>query len=542
VNGYPLGDLAEDADGPFYLAAQETASNVTVCGGIFRLTKAGALTKMHQFGTAGNLCAITTGLIRGVDGNFYGAASGGLFKMTPGGDVTVLHARNAGAKHLMQGSDGAFYGLIAAGETRFGSVFRMDASGVFTTLHEFTGVDGAILSGINGDPPDALMEISGVLVGTAGFGGGAGCSWCGTLFALTRDGAFFSVRPFEYSDGGGAFAGLIRGSDGAFYGTAALGPKGVGEVFRVTPAGQMTILHAFGGSDGAYPYGGVLEASDGSLYGTTGYGGPFGVGTIFRIMPGGSFTTLHAFRGSDGAVPTCRLLQGADGHLYGTTMMGGASNGGAVFKITRAGVFTLLHSFSGADGAGPVAGLVQARNGLLYGTTWRGGGSNQGVIFAMTTSGAFAVLHSFAGDGSEGSFGALTEAADGNLYGTSFPFGGSRGSIFRMTPGGAFSIVKQVDPSEFLGGYGPTGELIRAADGSLYGSTRTGFNGAAVFNITLDGQVTPIATVPHGEMFGSVALGGDGVLYGVTVRSLRDSGLGEVFRVDPNAPPVRARQ
>jgi uncharacterized repeat protein (TIGR03803 family) len=82
------------------------------------------------------------------------------------------------------------------------------------------------------------------------------------------DGTFLGARPFEYSDGGGAFAGLIRGSDGAFYGTAVRGPKGIGEVFRITPTGQMTILHAFAGPDGGAPYGGVFEANDGYLYGT----------------------------------------------------------------------------------------------------------------------------------------------------------------------------------------------------------------------------------------------------------------------------------
>lgn len=160
VNGYPLGDPAEGADGNFYLAAQET-SGVSVCGGIFRVTKAGEVTKMHQFGTADNLCAITAGLIRGMDGSLYGAAGGGVFKMTAAGAVSVLHAlTNAPPKLLIQGSDGALYGLRPRDdETQQGSVFRLDASGAFTTLHRFNWLDGAILSGINLDPPDALMVL-----------------------------------------------------------------------------------------------------------------------------------------------------------------------------------------------------------------------------------------------------------------------------------------------------------------------------------------------------------------------------------------------
>jgi uncharacterized repeat protein (TIGR03803 family) len=533
VPGRPFGDLAEDANGDFYLAMQDTMPTADACGAVFRVTKTGLASQVLDLRDE-SLCVPTSGVIRGSDGNLYGAAGRGVFKMTPDGEMTVLHLfQDSGSKHLIQGYDGAFYGLETS-STHIGSVFRIDGSGSFTTLHMFNGTDGAMLPGINYDPPDSLMEINGLLVGTAAFGGGLACFWCGTLFALTPDGVFLGARPFEYSDGGRAFAGLTRGSDGVFYGTALAGPKGAGEVFRITPTGELTILHAFNGADGFLPYGGVIEASDGNLYGTASYGA-LGLGMIFRLTPDGSLTTLHTFRRSDGAVPAARLLQAADGDLYGTTKEGGATNLGTIFKITRAGVYTLLHSFTGADGAQPIGGLVQARNGLLYGTTFRGGSSNQGVIFAMTMRGVFAAFHSFSGPDSEGSLGALTEASDGNLYGTSRTEI-SGGSIFRTTPSGTFSIVKHVDFREIGGGDHPTGELARAADGSLYGTTSSGFDGAVVFRMTLDGQVTAIATLPKAITIGGVTLGNDGALYSASVSSHIGGAMGSVYRVDPNAP------
>ncbi|HEY7169481.1 MAG TPA: choice-of-anchor tandem repeat GloVer-containing protein, partial [Vicinamibacterales bacterium] len=536
IQGHPFGDLAEDANGGFYLSVQDTNPGVDACGAVFRVTKAGSASEVLDLRTA-NFCVPTSSVIRGTDGNFYGAARG-VFRMTAGGEVTVLHSfpDSNWAKHLIQGSDGALYGLQVSGDTDNGAVFRLDMSGTLTTLHAFHGVDGKIVGGFNNDPPDALMEINGVLVGTAGFRGGLVCVDCGTMFALTRDGAFLGARAYEYSDGGSAVAAMRQFSDGAFYGTSLSGPQAAGEVFRITTSGELTILHSFNGIDGAFPFGGVIEASDGNLYGTASYSA-VNVGTVFRLTPDGSFTTLHEFRGSDGAIPASRLLQAADGDLYGTTTAGGAANLGTIFKITRGGVLTLLHSFTGADGAQPFGGLVQASDGLLYGTTKHGGSSDRGVLFVMTTKGLFAPLHSFTGADSEGSLGALTEASDGTLYGTSSAFGsGTGGSIFRTTPSGAFSIVKHVAFDEIAESQYPIGELTRAPDGSLYGTTAEGSFGAVVFNVTPGGQITAIATLPSAEMLGGVTSGSDGALYGVSVASTAERGMGAVYRVDLNAP------
>ena len=99
-------------------------------------------------------------LVQGGDGNFYGTTlSGGaglgshgtVFKMTATGVLTTLveftgnGATNKGSNPyaaLVQGSDGNFYGTTSSGGTGasiYGTVFKMTPTGMLTTLAEFTG-------------------------------------------------------------------------------------------------------------------------------------------------------------------------------------------------------------------------------------------------------------------------------------------------------------------------------------------------------------------------------------------------------------------
>ena len=107
-----------------------------------------------------------------------------------------------------------------------------------------------------------------------------------------------------------------------------------------------------------------------------------------------------------------------------------------MFKITPAGAETVLYSFTnaGVDGANPFAGLIQASDGNFYGTTEFGGTSGYGTVFKITPAGAETVLYSFTNAGVDGGYpqAGLIQGSDGNLYGTTF-FGGtgSVGTVFR---------------------------------------------------------------------------------------------------------------
>jgi uncharacterized repeat protein (TIGR03803 family) len=238
----------------------------------------------------------------------------------------------------VQGSDGNFYGTTSGGGTNNeGTVFRISPSGSETNLYTFVGSpDGAY-------PPAGLVQgTDGNFYGTTAGGGtndipGGGD---GTVFRISPSGTYTTLYSFGSSpnDGLEPFAALVQGSDGNFYGTTEGGGRfSMGTVFRISPRGNETNLYSFAGppNDGGNPQVGLVQGSDGNFYGTAA-GGRHRVGTAFRISPSGSYTNLYSFGSSptDGTYPQASLVQGSDGNFYGATVNGGTKNLGTVFKLT----------------------------------------------------------------------------------------------------------------------------------------------------------------------------------------------------------------
>jgi uncharacterized repeat protein (TIGR03803 family) len=97
------------------------------------------------------------------------------------------------------------------------------------------------------------------------------------------------------------------------------------------------------------------------------------------------------------------LVADADGNLYGTTETGGSSSRcddgcGTIFKITPEGQETVLYSLGTGprDAWYPRARVTLDAAGNLYGTTFAGGTYNRGTVFKLTPDGQFSVLYSFA--------------------------------------------------------------------------------------------------------------------------------------------------
>ena len=354
---------------------------------------------------------------------------------------------------LVQGSDGNFYGTTYEGGTNggYGTVFKISANGVLTSLHSFAGAtDGAnpwwaaLAQGSDGD-----------FYGTT-YAGGAYTNWlgqgAGTVFKISADGALTSLHSFgaklyqgQSVDGTNPQAGLVQGSDGNFYGTTEFGGNFCGSVFKISANGALASLFWFsGGGSGGYPVAGLVQGSDGNFYGETSGGGSDVFGTVFEFSANGNAVTnplsWRFSYGDDGASPEGGLVQGSDGSFYGTTFYSavgpeGPYGYGTVFQIGTTGALTSLHSFSGAkDGAYPQAGLVQGRDGCFYGTTAGGGTSNSGTAFKISRDGVLTSLHSFAGsDGADPQAG-LVQGSDGSFYGTTSSGGtGKSGTVFRLT-------------------------------------------------------------------------------------------------------------
>jgi uncharacterized repeat protein (TIGR03803 family) len=124
-------------------------------GTAFRISAEGAFAVLHDFGPADGLVGIPTGaLLAASDGNFYGTTGdcnimrcvpGSLFRMTPGGNVTVLAATQEVryGSILIEGPDRRIYGSDLWSE----SAFAVTTEGVFTRLGgaaelQFLGADG----------------------------------------------------------------------------------------------------------------------------------------------------------------------------------------------------------------------------------------------------------------------------------------------------------------------------------------------------------------------------------------------------------------
>jgi uncharacterized repeat protein (TIGR03803 family) len=484
------------------------------------------------------------GLIQGSDGNFYGAtASGGavgagtVFKMDPSGVVTTLHSFTGSdgvrpLAALIQRSDGNFYGTTTSGgASGYGTVFKITPSGTFTSLHSFAGSDGASpqfgrwIQGSDGNFYGTTSQ------GGASFNPATSTMGFGTVFKMDSSGTLTTLHSFAGSEGSYPYAGLIQGSDGNFYGTAAGGgASGVGTVFKMDSSGTVTMLHSFAGSDGSYPQAELIQGSDGSFYGTTlSGGGPSNAlnqGTVFKITPSGAFTSLHSFARIDGTQPQAGLFKGSDGNFYGTTNQGGTSSVGTVFKMDSSGTVTTLHSFSGSDGSFPSAGLIQGSDGNFYGTTNQGGAESDGTVFKMSTSGTLTTvttLYSFTGGDGYLPRGGLTQGSDGNFYGTTDVGGasGATGTVFKMDSSGTLTTLHSFTGSD--GVYPNYCKLVEGSDGNFYGTTQGGGTGGTgfgtVFKITPSGVLTTLysfARVDGSSPSAGLTKGSDGNFYGLT--------------------------
>jgi len=426
---------------------------------------------------------------------------------------------------LVQGMDGHLYGTTAGyGINPAGTVFKITAGGTLTTLYSFCAqascADGAY-------PLAGLVQTNdGTFYGTT-YGGGTNNN--GTVFKITPGGTLTVLHTFcqtDCSDGVTPIAGLMQGSDGAFYGTTyGGGVTGKGTVFRMSPKGKVTTLHNFDGSDGAMPEGGLVQAADGNFYGTTYYGGSGeclgpGCGTVFKITPRGEFTTLYTFCAQsycpDGSNPVATLIEGADGEFYGTTSTGGGTESaceggcGTIFKITSRGKLTTLYRFCSQnncfEGTQPTGNLIQATDRSFYGTTLVGGsgyncnpdyGEGCGTVFKMA-SGQLITLHSF-GTADVGSpWAGLMQDTNGSFYGTTTGGNATLGTVFSLAVGARRFV--ETHPT-----VGTVGAAVEILGTKLKGATGVTFNEtAAMFTVVSNTEIK--TTVPAGAATGFVTV------------------------------------
>jgi uncharacterized repeat protein (TIGR03803 family) len=295
-----------------------------------------------------------------------------------------------------------------------------------------------------------------------------------------------TVATFGTGVPAGPDAGLIQGTDGNFYGTTQSDNNGGhGTAYKMTADGTITVLHQFAGTDGTTPQAALVQGADGNFYGTT-LDSNTGYGTLFKVSSSGTFNSLYTFTGQmDGGSPDTSLLLASDGNFYGVTEDGGGSaNNGTVYRMTPAGVVTPIYSFTGSQGRIFYSDLVEGADGNLYGMNLSlcpNKNAQCGNIFQLTKAGVYSVFYQFT-DGADGSIpvGGLVLGTDGNFYGTTYAglynttSSTKDGTLFKLTPAGVLTTLHTFVDSE---GYGPRGSLALGPDGLLYGVTQYGATG-----------------------------------------------------------------
>jgi uncharacterized repeat protein (TIGR03803 family) len=214
-DGWGASGLVQGSNGIFYGTTSYGGSSVD--GTVFTITSNGVLTTLHSFTGGGDGGEPIGSLVKASDGKFYGTTSvggangyGTVFKITSGGVLTPLYSYTGQAYganrvtdiRLIQGCDSNFYGATeCGGTTAKGTVFKITPGGVLTTMHAFTGV------GADGTEPEAglVQGSDGYFYGTTSSGGADGY---GTLF---RIGTPFTYLLTIQTNGSGIVTGATNG-------------------------------------------------------------------------------------------------------------------------------------------------------------------------------------------------------------------------------------------------------------------------------------------------------------------------------------------
>jgi uncharacterized repeat protein (TIGR03803 family) len=248
-SGQFAGVLLHGADGALYGTTERGGSNSV--GMVFRVATDGSgYAELHDFG------------------------------------ATASDGQRAAA--LMEADDGALYGTtVAGGEQGSGTVFAMAKNGSgYRIVHSFT----TNLFDANGPGRQLIQGSDGALYGATQFDG---YSNRGAIFTLHKDGSQYSVLCSIQANFQNHFCGevgLCEGADGALYG--ALGSwSDDGLIFRVNRdgSGYEELYNASGRSTAGYVNGywicSLIKGRDGAFYGTTGSGALGAIGTVFRLWP-----------------------------------------------------------------------------------------------------------------------------------------------------------------------------------------------------------------------------------------------------------------
>ncbi len=441
---------------------------------------------------------------------------------------------------LIQASNGKLYGMTTYGGVyNYGVLFEYDpATNTYTKRFDFDGVNNGIF------PYGSLVEASnGKLYGMTENGG---ANYAGVLFEYDPSTNTFTKKlDFDGNNGKYPKGTLLQASNGKFYGmTYKGGANDEGVIFEYDPStNTYTKKLDFDGNNGKNPNGSFIQASDGKLYGMTFYGGDSNFGVIFEYDPANdSYSKKFDFDNRDnGAYPNGSLIQADNGKLYGMTYGGGSKYAGVLFEYNiTSNTYTKKIDFNTFPlGTYPYGSLILYDNGKFYGMTANGNQKRYGVLFEYDPIND-TIIEKVRFDGqNKGSFavGNLLKATNGKLYGMTEDGGDNDyGVLFEYDPT-TDTYTKKFD-FDNNNGANPHGSLMQASNGKIYGMTEHGgANGYGVlfeYDPTTDTYTKKLDFDWSNGAYPSGALiqASNGKMYGMTELGGANT-YGVIFEYDP---------
>jgi len=224
-------------------------------GTIFRMTTTGALTTVYDFcqltncQDGGGPLAFGGGLIQATDGNLYGVTRNGgkgfgtIYQLSLSGTLKTIYKfckQGAGANPcldgaqplgLVEGLDGNFYGVASGGGANGGGVFfKVTRYGGLTVLYNFCSQSGCA----DGEGPISLILGSdGNFYGTTSNPTSDGAV-PNTIFQITPAGAYTLLYSTDFRTESGLLS-VMQSTDGNFYATNDVGgANGLGSFFKIS--------------------------------------------------------------------------------------------------------------------------------------------------------------------------------------------------------------------------------------------------------------------------------------------------------------------
>jgi uncharacterized repeat protein (TIGR03803 family) len=300
----PDGILLNPSNNILYGNTASGGSSICLdgCGTVFKVDREGQETILHTFTGSPDGQLPISSPIRDDQGNLYGVT---------------------------------YYGGSTYLESGAGTVYKITPSGQETVIYKFSAATGM------DPYASPVIDSAGNLYGTTIYGGTGTCNngfrgGCGVVFKLDPSGAYSVLHDFTGGKDGQYPTNLIIDKAGNLYGLSTYSGNGV--IFEITTAGNFEILVQ--GPDLSTVNSLLLgQAGEGLIVTTYNSGSPTctsNCGTVLQFIPtsSGSFNTvlLKTFEGSDGSAPT-NLVE-FNNLLYGTTFYGGADEDGTVFTLT----------------------------------------------------------------------------------------------------------------------------------------------------------------------------------------------------------------